>query len=821
MSSTIHFIRAIQVFRKIFHGFKRIVLTGRRELSKTPGTCRAVAFSCRSVEFNSNSMKKKSASKSAFFNLRVLIGLCIALAGISLALLGLDASPASRAPVTIRNHIVTASNDPLVPVGFDCSKIEELGINKMENFRAGAIMIACAADSTPGSAFAGGFFQRVGQGIRKLLVPLYGAGDVDVINHPETSPNIVQSETYTQANPDNPQQVVVAFNDSRGRNASPINISGASVSTDGGTTFDRLTCTAIQNGCVTIGQGPFSNTTGDPVVLYNKPSGTWFTVWIGDGACGGGLGGFKSSTPSVPESWTHYPCVNSSGGSNDDRESGWADNNPSSPHFGSMYVSWNNFGVGGGAIQVTRSTDNGATWSAGVSVTSSFIRNVQITGDKVTGDLYIAGMDENAGNGCSSGCGTPRNNKIYRSTDGGATWTNTYTGPSFVGPCRSSSGFFCTMYSSPAYWRHMGWGEPAAFNHVVSLVYAQKDGSDPGNVYYIRSTDSGATFSAPFQLNANTDPTKAQWQPNLSVSEAGTLFATWYDEAPRTSASCQPSSPGNLCYQMHSNKSPDNGVTWLGDQTTSDVASPLPLQGDPGIQPTYVGDYDYGSAILTKHTTSWADGRVPIGGQSQQDVFTDRDLVGFAVTTTTPACNSIVSTQPVDFIINLTDPADPTTVQATDFTVNGTPANSFVLGGGNTQITFHFNTSPVSTQGPQTMNIPAGAFNRQSDNAPNFAFNCTFCYAITPLAVTSTVPPVGGTFTPPAPGDYNYDVNFNQAVDQGSVAASDLTLTGNAGGSVTNVQLINGGTTARFTVHFNFGGSVTASIGAGAITANG
>ena len=108
---------------------------------------------------------------------------------------------------------------------------------------------------------------------------------------------------------------------------------------------------------------------------------------------------------------------------------------------------------------------------------------------------------------------------------------------------------------------------------------------DPGDVFYIRSTDSGVTFSAPFQLNTNTDPTKAQWMPNLSVSEAGTLFATWYDETPRTSASCQPSSPTNLCYQMHSNKSPDNGVTWLGDETTSDVASPLPLQGDPGIQP--------------------------------------------------------------------------------------------------------------------------------------------------------------------------------------------------------------------------------------------
>jgi Kelch motif protein len=195
--------------------------------------------------------------------------------------------------------------------------------------------------------------------------------------------------------------------------------------------------------------------------------------------------------------------------------------------------------------------------------------------------------------------------------------------------------------------------------------------------------------------------------------------------------------------------------------------------------------------------------------------------VGFAVTSTTPACNSVINTQPTDFIINLSDPVDPTTVQATDFTVNGTPANSFVLSNGNATITFHFNSSPVTTQGPQTMLIPAGAFNRASDGMPNFEFTCTFCYAVTQLQVTTTIPPVGGTFSPPAPGDYSYDVNFNQAVDPASVQTSDLTLTGNVGGRVTAVQVINGNTTAHFTLHFDNGGSVTASIGAGSITANG
>ena len=37
--------------------------------------------------------------------------------------------------------------------------------------------------------------------------------------------------------------------------------------------------------------------------------------------------------------------------------------------------------------------------------------------------------------------------------------------------------------------------------------------------------------------------------------------------------------------------------------------------------------------LLTKHVTSWADGRVTINSASQQDAFTDRELVGFAVTT--------------------------------------------------------------------------------------------------------------------------------------------------------------------------------------------
>ena len=217
-------------------------------------------------------------------------------------------------------------------------------------------------------------------------------------------PHVTQSETFTIANPDNPLQVLAAYNDSRGRNFTPINISGASYSTDGGNTFTRLT-----GG---NGQSPFSGTEGDPVALYNRPTGTWFTVWL-DTACGGqGLGGIRPPLLENLASWTHFCVFNESSA---DRESGWADNNPSSPFYGHMYVSWNDFNVGGGALFVRVSTDNGITWNPH-QITTSFIRDVQITGDLATGVVYIAGMNEGGGSFPHND-----NNLIYRSTDGGTT----------------------------------------------------------------------------------------------------------------------------------------------------------------------------------------------------------------------------------------------------------------------------------------------------------------------------------------------------------------------------------------------------------------
>src|SRR5437879_9508522 len=137
-------------------------------------------------------MKKKSASRSAFFNLRVLIGLFVVLTGVFLALAGLGTFSASAfSPAKAQQKKTKTINIQCLPPGFDCATIHEKGIDKMEGFRAGLIMIACG-EATGGLASPYPAFSQL---LNKLIAPLaFGAVDVDLVTGTETPPHIIQSE---------------------------------------------------------------------------------------------------------------------------------------------------------------------------------------------------------------------------------------------------------------------------------------------------------------------------------------------------------------------------------------------------------------------------------------------------------------------------------------------------------------------------------------------------------------------------------------------------------------------------------------------------
>jgi len=95
---------------------------------------------------------------------------------------------------------------------------------------------------------------------------------------------------------------------------------------------------------------------------------------------------------------------------------------------------------------------------------------------------------------------------------------------------------------------------------------------------------------------------------------------------------------------------------------------------------------------------------VTISCVSQQDAFTDRELVGFSVTTADPACAAWYGHCATQFTVDLSDPADRALFQASDFTVKRNPADNVTLLNGNATLQFDFNTVTV-VQGENTMHI--------------------------------------------------------------------------------------------------------------------
>jgi len=147
--------------------------------------------------FTSQSLMKTHSTSlpSAVFDLRVFLGLILALAGVLPAVLGLGTFSAQAQ----QNYSNTSSIHPLVPAFFDCSKIREMGIGKQQNLRAGAIMIFCgeAKGGEPGESSLSSAFSKL---VQRTMAPMtYGTTDVDLITGIETFPHITQSETFTTA----------------------------------------------------------------------------------------------------------------------------------------------------------------------------------------------------------------------------------------------------------------------------------------------------------------------------------------------------------------------------------------------------------------------------------------------------------------------------------------------------------------------------------------------------------------------------------------------------------------------------------------------
>ncbi len=222
---------------------------------------------------------------------------------------------------------------------------------------------------------------------------------------------------------------------------------------------------------------------------------------------------------------------------------------------------------------------------------------------------------------------------------------------------------------------------------------------------------------------------------------------------------------------------------------------------------------DFNDIIAGNNGTSAGPGYDLVTGRgTPKAAAVVNDLIGpFQVAASSPAAGASIGTPPTDFAITFGSPYTIGGIVASDLSVNGVAADSFSLTDAKT-ITFHFNASPVTAQGLQTMSIVAGALTRAADANPLAAFSANFRYDVLPIAIDSTTPTNGSIVQLPLS---TLTVHFNEAYSPATISTSNLAL---SQGTVTGFTLVD-----PQTVKYALGGLVnsgTLSVGmaAGAVT---
>ena len=201
-------------------------------------------------------------------------------------------------------------------------------------------------------------------------------------------------------------------------------------------------------------------------------------------------------------------------------------------------------------------------------------------------------------------------------------------------------------------------------------------------------------------------------------------------------------------------------------------------------------------------------GKMATGGRL--NALSTLNQLGLSVVGTNPADDSTVSTSPTDFVVNFSSPYLSSSIAASDFAVNGIAASSFTLTDLDT-VTFHYASSPVTTQGLQNMSIAAGSILRASDSNPITPWNASFRYDAHVISVASTNPPNGAAVGLPIS---HLDLNFDEAVDGGSIGPGDLTL---SQGSIVSASLLDSDTVRYTLTGISTEGTLNVSLGAGAV----
>ena len=245
------------------------------------------------------------------------------------------------------------------------------------------------------------------------------------------------------------------------------------------------------------------------------------------------------------------------------------------PGDGHLYTAWSPVGGCCNPDMFNRSTDAGATFEPPVSINGNPRRGVTAVGPQ--GEVYVVGhlsasmsqfmiaksttvQDPKAGLGFDFTAAVDLGGALARA----------------VGPNPAGMLGQVWVAAGPAVTQGDGVvGAPP----VYILASIDPPGADPLDIHFVRSTDGGATFSAPIRVNDDPSDSGAwQWFGTLAVAPDGRLDAVWNDSR---------ADPGGFDSELYYAYSRDGGITWSANQ-------PLSPPFDPHLgwpQQNKIGDY--------------------------------------------------------------------------------------------------------------------------------------------------------------------------------------------------------------------------------------
>ena len=225
-----------------------------------------------------------------------------------------------------------------------------------------------------------------------------------------------------------------------------------------------------------------------------------------------------------------------------------------------VYVTWTTRGN----LYAVDSHDGGATWSAPMQVTNeSKVYYYSNGGAVLPGGTAIMVGSEYPESGNNTKLTGPVPIVVFRSTNGGTSWTRTVADTLYTGATFASSSV--TTVASDA-------------SGTLALVYSGSlaVGAN-GHVFVRRSTDTGVTWSARTEMTTSAGGADAT-SVAAAGKGAGVFRMTWMDA--RTGG-----------WNVWERESADGGQTWNADSLVSNATTGAPYKTANGFGFPY-GDYD-------------------------------------------------------------------------------------------------------------------------------------------------------------------------------------------------------------------------------------